>query len=232
MPAASRGASTAYCVEPNARSRSLPGHLLSVHAPTSTLFASDAPSERIVTWYAMRESVEVTVHSGIPESRLEHTPPRLAPFGRHALHLSSGIRIFIRRSARSASSERIPPWSRGDSIGPCLPRRAAHLHRGELRQEHTFTWRAPPGETPALSGWREVTGWTQVGDPHLFSLTVSGNTLWKADGPPLAVAGRSELLARRISIDGVRGTVTETMPSALPDDRFPTYPRHRSPTTD
>ncbi len=92
------------------------------------------------------------------------------------------------------------------------------------RNGRTVTWQAAPGETPVFTGSRQVTGWTEVADPMLFSVAINGNALWKADVSSLSVVGRSELRARQLYIDGVRGTIAETMPSAMPEDLFPTYP--------
>lgn len=56
------------------------------------------------------------------------------------------------------------------------------------------------------------------------------NVIWKADVSNLSNAGRTDILgfpefrARQLSIDGVRGTITETMTSAMPEDTNPTYP--------
>lgn len=90
------------------------------------------------------------------------------------------------------------------------------------RNGHIVTWRAAPGETPVFSGSRQVTGWTPVLDPGLLGL--GSNVVWKADVGSLSVAGRSELRVRQLYIDGVRGTVAETMPSAMPGDASPSYP--------
>ena len=91
----------------------------------------------------------------------------------------------------------------------------------------TVTWRAAPGETPVISGSRQVTGWTPVINPGLNDLGT--NAVWKADVSGLSNAG-SDILglpqfrARQLYIDGVRGTIAETMPSAIPEDTNPTYP--------
>ena len=91
----------------------------------------------------------------------------------------------------------------------------------------TVTWRAAPGETPVISGSRQVTGWAAVADPGLAGLGT--NVVWKADVSALSNAGRDVLglpqfRARQLYIDGVRGTIAETMPSAMPEDTNPTYP--------
>ncbi|MCE9630076.1 MAG: hypothetical protein K8S94_05055 [Planctomycetia bacterium] len=91
----------------------------------------------------------------------------------------------------------------------------------------TVTWRAAPGETPVISGSRQVTGWTPVINPGLNGLGT--NAVWKADVSALSNAGRDilglpQFRARQLYIDGVRGTIAETMPSAMPEDLFPTYP--------
>lgn len=91
------------------------------------------------------------------------------------------------------------------------------------RNGRTVTWRAALGETPVFSGSRQVTGWTPVADPHLVGL--GDNVVWKADVSGLSVAGRADFRARQLFIDGVRGTVAETMPSAMPEDANPTYPQ-------
>jgi len=91
-----------------------------------------------------------------------------------------------------------------------------------------ITWRAAPGETPVFSGSRQVTGWTPVANPGLAGLGT--NVVWKADVGSLSNAGRTDILglpefrARQLYIDGVRGTIAETMPSAMPEDTNPTYP--------
>lgn len=92
------------------------------------------------------------------------------------------------------------------------------------RNWHTVTWRAAPGETPVWSGSRQVTGWTPVLDPGLLGLGL--NMVWKADVSGLSVVGRpdEDFRVRQLYIDGVRGTVAETMPSAMPEDLLPTYP--------
>jgi hypothetical protein len=90
------------------------------------------------------------------------------------------------------------------------------------RNGHTVTWRAAPGATPVFSGSRQVTGWAAVASPGLQGLGL--NTVWKADVSGLSIAGRSELKALQLYIDGVRGTLAETMPSAMPEDASPTYP--------
>ncbi|MEI8319804.1 MAG: right-handed parallel beta-helix repeat-containing protein, partial [Planctomycetia bacterium] len=90
------------------------------------------------------------------------------------------------------------------------------------RNGRTVTWQAAPGETPVFSGSRPVTNWQLVLDPHLYGLGF--NAVWKADVSSLSVAGRSELRARQLSIDGVRGTIAESNPSAMPGDQAPTYP--------
>lgn len=92
----------------------------------------------------------------------------------------------------------------------------------------TVTWRAAAGETPVFSGSRQVTGWTPVVNPGLSGLGT--NVIWKADVSSLSNAGRTNVLgfpefrARQLFIDGVRGTIAETMPSAMPEDTKPTYP--------
>ena len=83
----------------------------------------------------------------------------------------------------------------------------------------TVTWRAAPGETPVISGSRQVTGWAAVADPGLSGLGT--NVVWKADVSGLSNANRDilglpQFRARQLYIDGVRGTVAETMPSAMP----------------
>ena len=90
------------------------------------------------------------------------------------------------------------------------------------RNGRTVTWQAAPGETPVFSGSRPVTNWQLVLDPHLNGLGF--NAVWKADVSSLSVAGRSELRARQLYIDGVRGTIAESNPSAMPGDQAPTYP--------
>jgi hypothetical protein len=87
---------------------------------------------------------------------------------------------------------------------------------------HTVTWRAAPGETPVFSGSREVTGWQLVVNPGLVGL--GANTVWKADVSNLSVAGRSELRARQLYIDGARGTLAESNRTGMPGDLLPTYP--------
>ena len=78
----------------------------------------------------------------------------------------------------------------------------------------TVTWRAAPGETPVIN-------------PGLNDLGT--NAVWKADVSGLSNAGRDilglpQFRARQLYIDGVRGTIAETMPSAIPEDTNPTYP--------
>jgi hypothetical protein len=90
------------------------------------------------------------------------------------------------------------------------------------RNGHTVTWRAAPGESAVLSGSRQVTNWQFVADPQLFGLGL--NAVWKADVSGLSVAGRSDLRVLQLFIDGVRGTIAETNPSAMPGDENPTYP--------
>ena len=92
------------------------------------------------------------------------------------------------------------------------------------RNGRTVTWRAAPGETPIFTGSRQVTGWSQVTDPNLVGLSLLGNKLWKADVSSLSVVGRDQFRARQLYINGVRGTIAETMPSAMPEDLLPTYP--------
>lgn len=92
----------------------------------------------------------------------------------------------------------------------------------------TVTWRAATGETPVFSGSRQVTGWTPVANPGLVGLGT--NIVWKADVSSLSNPGRTDIFglpefrARQLYIDGVRGTIAETMPSAMPEDLFPQYP--------
>jgi hypothetical protein len=57
-----------------------------------------------------------------------------------------------------------------------------------------------------------------VTDPNLVGLSLLGNKLWKADVRSLSVVGRKDFCARQLSSDGVRGTIAETMPSAMPED--------------
>ncbi|MFM8292531.1 MAG: hypothetical protein ACKOC4_12655, partial [Planctomycetia bacterium] len=96
------------------------------------------------------------------------------------------------------------------------------------RNGRTVTWRAAPGETPVFSGSRQVTGWAAVTNAGLAGL--GANVVWKADVSSLSNAGRTDVLgfpefrARQLYIDGVRGTIAETMPSAMPEDTNPTYP--------
>lgn len=90
------------------------------------------------------------------------------------------------------------------------------------RNGRTVTWQAAPGETPVFSGSRPVTNWQLVVDPGLLGLGL--NAVWKADVSDLSVAGRSELRARQLFIDGVRGTIAESNPTAMPGDVAPTYP--------
>ena len=85
------------------------------------------------------------------------------------------------------------------------------------RNGRTVTWRAAPGETPVLSGSRQVTGWQPVAAPQLLGLGL--NTVWKADLGGLSLPG-----VLQVYIDGVRGTLAETNPSAMPGDANPTYP--------
>lgn len=89
---------------------------------------------------------------------------------------------------------------------------------------HTVTWRAAPGATPVFSGSRQVTGWAPVLNPGLQGLGL--NTVWKADVSSLSVAGQpsGNFRVRQLYINGVRGTLAETMPSAMPEDILPTYP--------
>ena len=90
------------------------------------------------------------------------------------------------------------------------------------RNGRSVTWRAAPGETPVFSGSRPVTDWQLVVNPGLVGLGV--NAVWKADVSHLSVVGRPELRVRQLYIDGVRGTIAETNPSAMPGDQSPTYP--------
>lgn len=81
----------------------------------------------------------------------------------------------------------------------------------------TVTWRAAPGESPVLSGARQVTNWTPVAEPWLLGLGL--NTVWRADVSGLSVPG-----ALQLYVDGARGTLAETNASAMPGDTNPTYP--------
>ena len=90
------------------------------------------------------------------------------------------------------------------------------------RNGRTVTWQAAPGESPVLSGSRAVTNWQLVANPQLLGLGL--NAVWKADVSGLSVAGRADLGALQLYIDGARGTLAETNPSAMPGDANPTYP--------
>ncbi|MFM8893676.1 MAG: right-handed parallel beta-helix repeat-containing protein, partial [Planctomycetia bacterium] len=90
------------------------------------------------------------------------------------------------------------------------------------RNGRTVTWQAAPGESPVLSGSRAVTNWQLVANPQLLGLGL--NAVWKADVRGLSVAERADLGGLQLYIDGVRGTLAETNPSAMPGDTNPTYP--------
>jgi hypothetical protein len=108
--------------------------------------------------------------------------------------------------------------------GGSYPIDAAQVFTGadSGKNGRTVTWRAALGETPVFSGSREITGWQLVANPGLVGL--NGNLVWKADVSNLSVTGRAGLRARQLYVDGVRGTLAESNPTAMPGDPVPTYP--------
>lgn len=87
-------------------------------------------------------------------------------------------------------------------------------------------WRDDPNDSgqAVLSGFRDVTNWQQVESPGLVSLELSGKQLWKADLNGFELANRPEFKLRQLYINGERGTMAESQPTAMPEDLFPTYP--------
>jgi hypothetical protein len=156
------------------------------------------------------------VDPGSPMSSLHPTGARTDPFP----SLTDAQAAIRSRLAKGTQVRDIVVNVRGgtyDLDGPLVFSAADSGRNGR-----TVTWQAAPGETPVFSGSRPVTNWQLVVDPGLLGLGL--NAVWKADVSGLSVAGRSELRARQLYIDGVRGTLAETNPSAMPGDLAPTYP--------